>query len=451
MNKRRFLYFYFTVLMLMGSLTACTQKSEVDFGDQEIEQEKLNYLKVAAFEGGYGKRYWEDVTEVFEKEYPGTKVELIISPRIVDIIRPRLIAGDPPDYIYAGDLDKPLLMAGALLPLNDVFESESLDGDGILLKDKILPGFLDYCTPFDDGNIYYAPVNMSVVGLFYNENLFEQKNWQVPATWTEFFNYEERAKETKRALFTYQGIYPIYNQFILSPMLASSIGVDGVNKILHYEKDAWSDPKIRDVLAIYEKIARDELLLEGTLAMNHTQAQSAFLEGKAMFIPGGTWMENEMRGVTREEGFRFGFMPVPRLKEEDDVYVMTNFDKHYIPKSAGNIKMAKEFMKYQYKKENVILNAKLTTAVMPVTNGVELAKPYLSEGLYNCFAVFDRYNAKPLNFNWQVGSSLESEVEESFVQSITGLINGDILVDEWLEKLKKANDRARQKIMESNE
>lgn len=400
---------------------------------------KTKKLKVAAFEGGYGKSYWEAITKLFEKDYPDTQVELVISPKIVDIIRPRLMAGDPPDYIFAGDLDKPLLTDNALLPLNDVFDSESLERDGMKLRDKILPDVLEYCTSASDGNIYYAPVNMSVVGIFYNSELFERNNWNIPVTWKDFFLFSKKAKKMERNLFTYPGIYPVYNEFLLSAMFASVIGPDGVKAITSYEENAWDNPRIKEVLEVYAKIAREGLLLKGTIALNHTQAQKAFLEGKAMFIPGGMWMGQEMGSVKREPGFKYGFMPVPKLKEDDQSYVRINFDRHYIPKSASNIESAKEFMKYQYKKENIILKAKLSSAVMPVVGGIELAKPFLAEGMYDCFSVFEKYGAQSLYFDWALDTNDKAEVPEVLVNSINDLMVGDIDVNQWLERLKESN------------
>ncbi|WP_105614766.1 carbohydrate ABC transporter substrate-binding protein [Vallitalea okinawensis] len=460
MEVRRILTLLLALILVFSTLAGCsnevkentdTNKTVEEKGasnDQKGEPEEKQVLDVAAFEGGYGRGYWDAVIEQFEEDHPNVEVELTISPKIVDIIRPRLVAGDPPDYIYAGELDTLMLGDGALLPLNDVFESESLDGDGVLLKDKIIPGFLDYCSPLDDGNIYFAPVNMSVLGLFYNKGLFDEKGWEEPQTWDEFFAFAEKAEETDRALFTYQGIYPVYNEFILGSMLASGAGKEEVDKILNYAEDAWEDPKVKEVLDVYGKIASENLLLEGTVAMNHTQAQTAFLQGQALFIPSGTWMENEMKDVTPEEGFKYGFIPAPRLNAEDKPYVNSGFERHYIPKNAKNIEMAKEFMKYQYKAENIALKAELTTAVMPVVGGVELAKEYISEAMYNCYSVFDKYDAQALNFDWKVVPYVEVKVQEEFWNAINSLMNGDIDVDGWLERVKEANASVRKTMLE---
>lgn len=456
MRIKKTLSMLLAVLLMATAIVGCSKTttnnnveasgSESDATNETVAEEK-QVLDVAAFEGGYGRAYWDAVIEAFEADHPNVEVELTISPKIVDIIRPRLVAGDAPDYIYAGEIDKLLLADDALLPLNDVFDSESLDGDGVL-RDKIIPGFLDYCSPLDDGNIYFAPVNMQVLAMFYNQGLFEANGWEVPRTWDAFFDFAEKGKALDRSLFTYAGIYPIYNEFILSSMLASGAGVDEVEKILNYEEDAWNSPKVKEVLDVYGKIASEGHLLDGTVALNHTQSQAAFMRGEALFIPNGNWMPNEMKDATPEEGFKFGFMPAPALEEDDTQYVLTSYETHYIPKNAKNPELAKEFMRYQYKQEMVALAAKTGGAIMPVVGAVDASKDFISEATYNVFQVFDEYNARPLVFQWKVVQGTEENVQKVFTDSVNSLMNGDIDVDEWIARVKKSNASVRKTMLE---
>ena len=42
--------------------------------------------------------------------------------------------------------------------------------------------------------------------------------------------------------------------------------------------------------------------MQGTEGLTHTEAQAEWLQGNALFIPSGSWLENEMRELT-PEGF----------------------------------------------------------------------------------------------------------------------------------------------------
>jgi N-acetylglucosamine transport system substrate-binding protein len=107
------------------------------FADKELD--------VAVFQGGYGREYWDTLAEDFMKDYPGTKINITASPKIADIVRPKIVAGNPPDLMYISGSDNTPILDGlikdkALLDLTDVFNQD--EGSGAL-KDKILPGVLE--------------------------------------------------------------------------------------------------------------------------------------------------------------------------------------------------------------------------------------------------------------------------------------------------------------------
>ena len=67
-----------------------------------------------------------------------------------------------------------------------------------------------------------------------------------------------------------------------------------------------------EVLANIQKIAADGYLMEGTVALNHTQSQTDMMMNKALFIPNGNWMEGEMKDAPRADGFEFGLTTARR-------------------------------------------------------------------------------------------------------------------------------------------
>lgn len=105
------------------------------------------------FEGGYGSDYWDEIIKRFEDAYPGVTVNMQISPKIGDIIRPQIVAGNVPDFISMNDNDSTGLISSmvkehALMDLSDVFEEGGIDDD-TPLKDQVIDGLLDSakCSP----------------------------------------------------------------------------------------------------------------------------------------------------------------------------------------------------------------------------------------------------------------------------------------------------------------
>ena len=140
------------------------------------------------------------------------------------------------------------------------------------------------------------------MGLVYNKTLFEENGWELPETWDEFFALGDKAKEKGIALFTYAGIHPGYMESLLWPAIASAAGIDTTTDISNYVEGSFSSPEGREVLANIQKIAADGYLMEGTVALNHTQSQTDMMMNKALFIPNGNWMEGEMKDAPRADG-----------------------------------------------------------------------------------------------------------------------------------------------------
>lgn len=79
-------------VMLSALLAGCSSNEAEKTGEptdattetptQETTDGEKETLKVAVFEGGYGKAFWEEVVKRFEADYPNVTVELTASPKI---------------------------------------------------------------------------------------------------------------------------------------------------------------------------------------------------------------------------------------------------------------------------------------------------------------------------------------------------------------------------------
>lgn len=413
------------------------------------EQFANKTLEFYAFQGGYGRDYWDAIIPQFEQKY-GVKINLTISPKIGEILRPKMVAGLTPDLIYLNFGDSSGIMEAlakekAFYDLTEVFNGKALDKEQNL-KDLILPGFLETtrCSPYQDGKIYCAPFYYSTMGLVYNVDYFAKKNLNLPKTWDDFFALGETAKADKRALFTYQGIYPGYLEQILWPAIAGAVGEEGMKKIFNYEEGSFKNDTVKKVLQNIQDIANKGYLMKGTVALNHTQSQADMMMGKALFIPNGGWMEGEMGDAPREEGFKFGITPAPTLNATDPVYAWIGVETLAIPLRAPNPELAKEFLKYQYTDEAMKVNAEKAKGLLPVKGALELTKPIISESLYNFFAMFDK-GVLPLLADWKTlpeGSKVNMN-QEVFDKCVTQVMNGQMTVDQWMDSVEKAMKQIR--------
>lgn len=437
-------------VMIMGSVVGCTSSgdkkeeatTDANGGDKKIE----GTLDVAVFEGGFGTAFWEEAEKKFEEKYPEVDVVLNASPNIGDVIRPQIASGNSPDFIYhsaqnAQSVAKALIKDKNLADLTDVFESAA-PGEDTPIKEKIMDGLLDKtsCAPYGDGKVYLAPLYYNVTGLWYNKALFEEKGWEVPKTWDEFYELGEKAKKEGISLFTYQGQHPGYLEALIWPAIASEAGEEAIQAIFNYEEGAWDKPEVQAALEKIENIGKKGYMLDGTVAMCHIQAQTSHLKGEALFCPNGNWYEGEMKDAV-QDGWEWGFM-APPATEGSDQYVSTMIEEMYIPGNSDNIETAKEFMRFLYSDEMVEANAKLNQAVVPTKGAVDMAKEYIPASNYDCLKVFDT-GVKPIIEAWKTVENTEINMREEVFGKAGSVFNGETSAKTWAESLKASNDKVR--------
>lgn len=376
-------------------------KEAVQETAEAAEPEISGELNLAIFLGGYGDTYWYDMVEKFEAKYPDVTVNMNINPKIGEIIKPQIVAGDVPDFMYLNVTDDSgvvgsLIKEQALLDISDVFE-ETLEGDDVPLKDRILDGILgsNLTSPYGDGKIYLAPLECSPATLVYNKALFEEKGWEVPTTWDEMFELAEIAKTdtymvgdeevTGRALLSYPGIYPNYLRTLLFPAVAQNGGADAVTAFGHYEEGSINNEATVTYLKKFEEIAANGYLLDGCIALNHTQSQTEFLLGKALFMSSGVWLKNEMKDAPREEGFEFGMCPAPALTEGDTRYTGATCGQLSIPAKAKNPEAAKAFLKFLYSEESIKSFAENSNALYATKDASEICAGIMDEELLGMY------------------------------------------------------------------
>lgn len=425
------------IALLIGNISVLAE------GENPADKFENKELNIAIFEGGYGPGYWNEIIALFEAAYPGVTVNMQISPVVGDIIRPQIVAGNVPDFLSMNDNDQSgvvasLIKENALLDISDVFD-EPAYGTQTPLRDVLIDGILETskCAPYGDGKVYLAPFNTSPMGMVYNKTLFTENGWELPVTWDDFFALGDKAAEQGIALFTYQGIYPGYLESTIYPAIASHAGVDGLKKIMRFEENALNNPEVLEVLSNLAKIGTDGYLMEGTVALNHTQSQTDMMMNKALFIPNGLWMEGEMAEAPRADGFVFGMTPAPVVSADEQRYIMDSVEQFSIPAEAKNPELAKEFLRFLYTDESVRLFGEHANGVMAVRGAIELVKAYVSEGTYSMFSVYEDSGAAPLVVGWDAlpqGSKVA--INDEFFAPISDLMNGSITAEQWAGEIE---------------
>jgi N-acetylglucosamine transport system substrate-binding protein len=433
MKKSIFMAVFF--LLMTAALFAAARRDTAGASPQT--------MKFYAFNGGWGRAYFDDMVAQFQAANPGVTVELTIDSEVDTILRTDAAAGQWPDLVYPYQSADEFSRNREILDITDVIDSDVPGRPGTKIRNYILDGILENTaySPYGDGKIYRAPFITSSNGLVYNKNLFDSKGWKVPGTWDEFFalgrelekpeNYVTiDGQRVKRSLFTYQGIYPSYLDQVLFSSIAGALGQEGVTRIMTYTPGSFSGPEVRQVVENLARLGSGGFLMEGTAGLNHTQSQADMMLGKALFIPCGNWIESEMKDSPREPGFSFAMAAAPVLRAGQDHYAVSGGAEFlFIPSGAKNPALAKEFIKFLYSDASVISFAKNASGVFAVKNAVELGRPYLPEGTYGMFQIYNTAKALRLVFD---PLPENSRLTVDLYTNLGLVVNGGMTVNDYI-------------------
>ena len=430
-------------LAACGGETADTNKDTSKDTAKEDKSEGKEVLKLAAFKGGNGEEIWNQIAAAFEEE-KGVDVELNISSELDKDLTKSIQKGDFPDVVYynlgqKSGFTETMLKEGAIADITDVFDDE--------LKGKLLDGITDGtdAQPYADGKIYLAPIFYTPTGFWYNKNLFEgdQKKYDLPTTWEEFFALGDKAKADGVSLFTFPQAG--YLDATMYSMLAQAGGTEFYQKAIKYDADTWTSDEGKKVLDTLGKLVSADYTEKDTVANANADGgfkinQQNVIDNKALFMPNGNWVIGEMAATTPED-FRWGMMPAPKWDGDEKQTMYTFTEQMWIPAEAEHMDLAKEFIKFMYSDTvvDILLNNETTgkTSPAPVVAPVKGAADKLPEGTTrDCYAASTADNIVTVTGGWVATQPIEGLNMKDAVYGPAYSVNtGDMTVEDWQKQL----------------
>jgi raffinose/stachyose/melibiose transport system substrate-binding protein len=256
---------------------------------------------------------WTEVVEEYQESQ--SNVTLDVTPYNNDIFKPELdtaMQGDtPPDMFqsWGGGFLQAFADAGLVQPL-----PESAQG--------ILGNFHEHAlTPYtlEDGQVYGLPFNMGMVGIWYNQALFDQAGISAPpATWAEFLEAVQALKGagiTPIALGG-QSLWP--GHYWWTYLAMRTAGVDGVQAAA--ENQSIDAPEFVRAGELLQELIALEPFQPGFLSAEYDteDGQAALVAtGQAAMELMGHWAPVVQADSSGTDGLGddLAFMPFPAVDE----------------------------------------------------------------------------------------------------------------------------------------
>ncbi|WP_300384612.1 carbohydrate ABC transporter substrate-binding protein [Clostridium sp.] len=425
-------------LMATTTLVGCGSKTE----KPNATEGNKRVLKVAAFEGGNGRAIWENLEKDFEAANKDIDVQLQLSSKLDEELRPQMQNGEYPDVVYynmgqKSGFTETMIKEEALLDISDVFTGE--------LKEKLADGFAENAItqPYGDGKTYLAPVFYSPTGLWYDGSKFEEG--KAPATWDEMWAYGDKLKGEGKALFTYP--QSGYLDGTLFAMLYQAGNADYYKKALEYDANTWNSKEGQLVIDTVSKLAGytwDATVANANSDGGFKKNQQSVIDGDAAFMPNGNWVVGEMAEST-PENFKWGFMPLPAYEKGGDRYAYTFFEQVWAPKEAKNPEDAKEFIKFLYSDtaidimlKNEVTNKEGKVVPSPVVQPVKGIVEKLDGDMKLFYSIYETEGVLPALGNWATTDTIEGlDFKKDVYGAMDSLVDRSMTADGWKAQLNE--------------
>ncbi|MFJ5276274.1 N-acetylglucosamine/diacetylchitobiose ABC transporter substrate-binding protein [Streptomyces parvulus] len=382
----------------MGFLSACASGGGDDQEKAEAgEKSAKNPLAVndsaqmefVLFDGGFGKEYAEDAVKLYEKAFPKAQVKFSATQKIQSTLQPRFNGGNPPDLVDnsgAEQMDMGVLVGKKqLADLTPLLDAPSYDDPNKKVRDTLRPGIVEM-GQFDGDPVWIMYYAYTVYGNWYSQKALDSLDAEYPKTWDEMLAVCEKAKKKGMAGWTYAGKYPYYIPFSMSPMIAKVGGVEVLDAIDNLEPNAWKHPAVKTVFEAWYELYKKGYILKGTPGLDHIQSQTAWAQGKALFIPNGSWVENESAKVIPAD-FDLAVSAPPGIDDSDKMPFGTMWasggEPFIVPAKAANGAGGMEqlrIMLSEASSKNFTSKVKSLSAYNGGTDGIELT-PGLKSGV----------------------------------------------------------------------
>lgn len=298
--KKRLTALALAALMTAGCLSGCGGGGETtDEGASTESTGSEIVINYPTFQCGVNTAspVVDQLIEEFNAEYAGKyriqKEDVPGDANYVDKIKVQLGTGDLPPVVYGGgyNLLDLALAKDVVVDLTPYVEADP--------EWKALYSDVALTTNSRDGKIYASSSEGSLVGYFYNKELFEKAGIAEPAkTWDEFW---EQCDKLKAAGITPLALDTADSAWVTSlwagAMIATS-GDEGYEFMKQMNPIDYNNQPTIDAFTNVQKMLQEYTTLDA-IGGKYEHAANNFLSGQAAMIANGPWMIGDFSDETK--------------------------------------------------------------------------------------------------------------------------------------------------------
>lgn len=272
----------------------------------------------------------------------------------------------------------------------------------------------------EDGAVYVSPLGnlmYSSAGIVYNKALLKQAGYErFPDSWEELLECLQRLKDMGIVPLSLHGAGNYWVPMLFSTAYCSA-QEEGRAFLREKFPDSYRNDSMRRMMEFMKLLY--EYSYEDALEIEYADAEQRFFQGEAAIIANGPWM---FMGLSEEEKQKYGFTDFPEGilvgSWEMTAWAAVNTYPEEVQRGAV------EFLKFRTLKDSRDVEADI--------GGIDASGEGGIMEMYQERA----WNARDLVPNYQINWE-QSVINEGMITYIPQYVNGQITLEEFLEKMDK--------------
>lgn len=287
-QKTKILCTLLSILMVISLLNGCGSTKQSGVTEIHILQYKREAVE-----------FFDKLQKEFNETHKDIQLTIESPNDAMTILKTRLIREDYPDIIgIGGDINYSNFVDSNIL-------ADVSDYPGLSTVKKAYIDILEGLEFVPTEGTFGIPYAANAAGVLYNKDMFEEHNWEVPSTWSEFMSLCKKIQS--------EGIQPLYFGFrdtwtCLSPWNSLAVSLTDADICAQVNKGEATFTEAYSAVAdkIKEMMEYGE---SGPFAYNYNDACIAFANGEAAMYTIGSFAVPQIQSVNPDINIDSFVMP----------------------------------------------------------------------------------------------------------------------------------------------
>ncbi len=376
---------------------------------------------------------WGGLKADFEKANPGVTVEFNIPTGTISngAVQASIQSSAGPDLVLTNSgvgRVGTVARAGLVVPLTKYYDERGW-------KDQLYPWLYAELKRQFNGEIYEIPDGLDVIGMFYHKDMFAEKGWTIPDSYTDFLALLDKIKQA--------GIQPIAvgprnnasGGHLFGNILQVTAGQDVVGEVMA-GKRPWNDPAMVAGAQRLLDLSAKGYVQPNMVALDLDAASRLWFTKRAAIIVAGPWFTSN----ARKAGFDMAnaaYVTMPSdLGAAKSLPTGGVGWSWLLPKTSKNPEIALKWLDYILSEKVMMTRAQHQSSWMVYPRALPKSVQPSAPILASVFAAAD----KGVGYNPSV--YLPGNALDTYLQVIQGLIGGRTTAADGMGQIQAQIQRA---------